>query len=44
VEGKIANQPIDILIDSGESHSYIDPKIVDGFHLKKIKLERSWFL
>jgi hypothetical protein len=41
VEGKITNQPIAILIDSGASHSYIDPKLVDRFHLKKSNLERS---
>jgi hypothetical protein len=35
VEGKIINQPIDILIDSGASHCYIDPKIVDILHLEK---------
>ena len=28
VEGKINNQPIAILIDSGASHSYIDPVVV----------------
>jgi hypothetical protein len=39
VEGKIKkNHPISILIDSGASHSYIDPKIGEIFHLKKIKL------
>jgi hypothetical protein len=37
VEGKIINYPIFILIDLGASHSYIDPKIVDKFHLKKKK-------
>jgi hypothetical protein len=41
VEGKITNQPVVILIDSGASHSYIDPKLVDIFHLKKSNLERS---
>jgi len=40
VEGKIINQPVSILIDSGESHYYIDPKIVDILHLEKIKLEK----
>jgi hypothetical protein len=35
VEGKITNQPISILIDSGASHRYIDHKLVDRFHLKK---------
>jgi hypothetical protein len=33
--------PISILIDSGASHNYIDPKGVDIFHLKISKLEKS---
>jgi hypothetical protein len=41
VEGKIINQPISILIDSGATHCYIDPKIVDIFHLEKCKLWKS---
>jgi hypothetical protein len=32
---------VSILIDSGASHCYIDPKIVDIFHLEKSKLEKS---
>ena len=28
MEGKIVNQPVSILIDSGASHCYIDPKRV----------------
>jgi hypothetical protein len=35
VEGKIDNQPIAILIDSGASHSYIDPNMVEIFKLKR---------
>jgi hypothetical protein len=31
VEGKIIDQPIVILIDSGDSHSYLDPKMVARF-------------
>jgi hypothetical protein len=41
VEGKIINQPVAILIDSGASHCYIDPKIVDRLHLEKTKLGKS---
>jgi hypothetical protein len=41
VEGKIINHPIFILIDSRESHCYIDPKIVDILHLEKCKLGKS---
>jgi hypothetical protein len=33
VEGMINNQTISILIDSGSSHSYIDPKMVERLHL-----------
>jgi hypothetical protein len=38
VEGKINDQPISILIDSGASHSYLYPKMVDRFHFPRIKL------
>jgi predicted aspartyl protease len=41
VEGKIVNQLVSILIDSGASHCYIDPKIVDRLHLEKSKLGKS---
>jgi hypothetical protein len=42
VEGKINDQPIVILIDSGASHSYIDRKLVERFHLPRRKLGKSW--
>jgi hypothetical protein len=41
VDGKIINQLVSILIDLGESHCCIDPKVVDILHLEKIKLEKS---
>jgi predicted aspartyl protease len=41
VEGKIINQHVAILIDSGESHYYIDLNIVDRFHLEKSKLGKE---
>jgi hypothetical protein len=44
VEGNIINQLVDILIDLGESHSYIDPKLVDKFHLMKSTVEISWLI
>jgi hypothetical protein len=44
VEGKITNKHVSILIDSRASHSYIDPKIVDIFHLNKSKVEKLWLV
>jgi hypothetical protein len=44
VEGNINDQPIVILIDSGASHSYIDPKLVERFHFPKIKLGKPWLV
>jgi hypothetical protein len=41
VEGNIINQPVAILIDSRESHFYIDPKIVDRLQLEKSKLGKA---
>lgn len=42
VEGMIHHQSISILIDSGASHSYIDPNLVGKLHLERCKHERSW--
>jgi hypothetical protein len=44
VEGKINNQTIAILIDSGASHSYIDPKMVERLHFPRSKLGKSWLV
>jgi hypothetical protein len=44
VEGTINNQPLVILIDSGASHSYIDPRVVESLHLTRSKHERSWLV
>jgi hypothetical protein len=44
VEGKINNQTIVILIDSGASHSYIDPKMVERLHLPRSKHGKSWLV
>jgi hypothetical protein len=44
VEGKIDNQPIAILIDYGAIHSYIDPKIVERFKLKRCKHAKYWLV
>jgi hypothetical protein len=44
VEGMINNQPFTILIDSGASHSYIDPRVVESFQLSRRKHEKSWLV
>jgi hypothetical protein len=44
VEGNINDQPIFILIDSGTSHSYLHPKIVERLHLLRIKLGKLWLV
>jgi hypothetical protein len=38
LEGNINDQPIAILIDSGDSHSYLDSRIVERFQLPRSKL------
>jgi len=43
-QGKNDNHPIVILIDSRDSHSYIDPKIIENFKLKRRKHEKSWLV
>ena len=42
VECMIHNQSISILINSGASHSYIDPNLVERMHLGKCKNDHSW--
>jgi hypothetical protein len=44
VECVINNQTIVILIDSGASHSYIDPKMVESFHLPRSKHGKYWLV
>jgi hypothetical protein len=44
VEGMINNQTIVILIDSGASHSYIDPKMVESLHFPRSKHGKYWLL
>jgi hypothetical protein len=44
VEGMINNQTITILIDSGASHSYIDPNMVESFYLPRNKHGKSWLV
>jgi hypothetical protein len=45
IEGKIDNQPIAILIDFGAYfHSYINPNLVEIFHLQRRKHEKYWLV
>jgi hypothetical protein len=44
VEGMINNQTITILINSGANHSYIDPKMVEIFHLLRSRHGKSWLV
>jgi hypothetical protein len=44
VEGTINDQPIAILIDSGDSHSYLDPKMMERFQLSRSKLGKPWLV
>ena len=44
VEGKINDQPIAILIDSGASHSYLDPEMAERFHIPRRKLKKPWLV
>jgi hypothetical protein len=44
VEGMINNHPFTILIDSGDSHSYIDPRGVESLQLLRNKHEKSWLV
>jgi hypothetical protein len=37
VEGMINNQPLVILIDSGASHSYVDPRVVESIESNEKK-------
>ena len=44
VEGMTSNRPLVILIDSGASHSYVDPRVVESLHLMRSKHEKSWLV
>jgi hypothetical protein len=44
VEGMINNHAFTILIDSGAIHSYIDPKVVERFQLRRSKHGKSWLV
>jgi hypothetical protein len=44
VEGKIDNHSIDILIDFGARHSYINSNIVERFHLQRRNHKKYWLV
>jgi hypothetical protein len=44
VEGKLNNQTIVILIDSGASQSYLYPEMVEIFHFPRRKIGKSWLV
>jgi predicted aspartyl protease len=44
VEGMINNHAFTILIDSGASHSYIDPRVVESLQFSRRKHEKSWLV
>jgi predicted aspartyl protease len=44
VEGKINNHPIEILIDYGARHSYINSNIIERFHLQRSKHNKYWLV
>jgi hypothetical protein len=44
VEGNINNHLIVILIDSGDSHSYLDTKMVERFLFPRRKLGKPWMV
>jgi hypothetical protein len=44
VLGMINNHVFTILIDPGDSHNYIDPRVVENFQLSRSKHENSWLV
>ena len=44
VAGKIVEQSISILIDPHSTHSYISPRLVEVFSLRKAKRSKSWLV
>ena len=44
VEGKIIKQSFSILIESGSTHIYITPRIIEICAFKKLKHNKSWLV
>ena len=44
IAGNIVEQYISILIDSGSTHSYITPRVVEICVFKKVKHRKSWLV
>jgi hypothetical protein len=44
VEGMINNHAFTILIDSGDSHSYVDLRVVESLQLSRSKHGKSWLV
>jgi hypothetical protein len=44
IEGKLKRKQISILIDPGESLSYITPTLVEKCKLEKVKHPKSWIV
>ncbi len=44
IKGMINKQTLSILIDLGTSHSYIDPSLIERFHLPRRKHDHPWMV
>ena len=44
VEGKFNNNHVSVLIDPGDTLSYVAPGVVDSNKLKKTRHEKSWLV
>ena len=44
IAGKIVDQSVSILIETGSIHSYITPRVVESCAFKKVKHRKSWLV
>ena len=42
IEGTISNRSLSILIDPGDTLSYITPKMMENFNLTKVRHAKPW--